>query len=246
MADADRDIDQLFQLPLDEFTPARNALAKRLGRPAIKDLQKPSAAAWAVNQLYWHHRVAFEVLVRAAERLRAEHRKLLAGKSSDIRDAEKAHRDAIRDAVERARAVLTDAGQAASPATMTAVAETLEALPGLDVPGRLTRPLKPLGFEALAGAAFGASRPPLRIVGKPTASKRDAEREKQREKEEKEEQRRVEKEARAAKAELARTEAAVKRARDAVEKAEQTLDGLRARLDEAKAAHHRARMRAKV
>ena len=246
MADADREIDELFQLPLDEFTPARNALAKRLGSPTIKDLQKPSVAAWAVNQVYWQHRPAFEGLVKTAERLRAEHRKLLAGKTSGIREAEQAHRAALREAVDRARRALTGAGQAASPATMTAVAETLEALPGPDAPGRLTRPLKPLGFAALSGASFGATRPGLRIVAKPPITQRDVEREKQRAKEEKEEQRRVEREAREAKAKLARAEGAVKRAREAVEKAEQALDGLRARLEEAKAAHHRARLHAKV
>lgn len=244
MADAARDIDQLFQLPLEEFTPARNALAKRLGRPTIKDLQKPHVAAWGVNQLYWQHRPTFDGLIRAAERLRAEHRKLLARKPADIRGAEKAHREAIRDAVERVRSVLTASGQAASPATLTAVTETLEALPGSDPPGRLTRPLKPLGFEALSGAAFSPTRPMLRVVSKPAAMKRDAAREMQREKEERERLRIAEKESREAKSEVTRTETKVSRAAAAVGKAEKALDELRARLDEAKRAYHRAKMRA--
>ncbi len=46
----DDQIVQLYQLPLDQFTTARNALAKGAGpRSAeIKGLEKPNAAAWAV------------------------------------------------------------------------------------------------------------------------------------------------------------------------------------------------------
>ena len=47
-------LDRLFQLPLDEFTAARNTLAKASGADgaAIRQLSKPPVAAWAVNQLY--------------------------------------------------------------------------------------------------------------------------------------------------------------------------------------------------
>ena len=57
-------IDALFQLPLDEFTAARNALAKEAGKdaPALKQLTKPPVAAWAVNQLYWERRDDYEAL----------------------------------------------------------------------------------------------------------------------------------------------------------------------------------------
>lgn len=40
--------DELYGLPLDEFTAARNARAK--AEKAAKSLPKPSAAAWAMNQ----------------------------------------------------------------------------------------------------------------------------------------------------------------------------------------------------
>jgi hypothetical protein len=260
MAKLDDEIDELYKLPLADFTPARNALAKRLGRtdPPVKELEKPNVAAWAVNQLYWHERAVFDALVAAADRLRAEHRKLLAGKSADIREPEKAHREAIRAASDRIRAILEQGGQAASPATMTAVTETLEALPSAEPAGRLIRPLKPLGFEALAGATIKpAPRPQLRIV-KPgeTLPKRDLEKEKrearereleekrqreldrQREKEEAERKRQAEKE-------LRQTEAALQRARDAVRKAEAHLEDLKKELDEAVTAHRRATLRAR-
>ena len=52
------EIDRLYQLAPDEFTAARNALAKSAGpdAAAVKRLTKPPIAAWAVNQVYWQHR----------------------------------------------------------------------------------------------------------------------------------------------------------------------------------------------
>lgn len=77
MAADTTDIDALFQLPVDEFTSARNALANRLkaaGRAdaasRVKALPKPPLSAWAVNQLYWRHRTAFDALLAAGDRLR--------------------------------------------------------------------------------------------------------------------------------------------------------------------------------
>ena len=61
MAD-DPEVARLYQLPLDSFTNERNALAKKLGQPAIKQLAKPSVPAWAVNQLFWRHRTEFDRL----------------------------------------------------------------------------------------------------------------------------------------------------------------------------------------
>jgi hypothetical protein len=53
--------------------------------------------------------------------------------------------------------LLTEAGDAASPATMAAVAETLQVLPFSSTNGRLTRPLQPVGFGALAGLMGAAA-----------------------------------------------------------------------------------------
>ena len=166
MPDADASTDRLYQLPLDEFTAARNALAKETKRPTLKDLEKPNVAAWAVNQLYWHERVTYDRLITAAARLRTEHRKLLAGQASDLRETEKAHRGTIREALDKVKALLSAAGQATTQATLTSVQETLEALPVADAPGKLTRPLKPMGFEALSGVTV---RPALRMVPRSAA-----------------------------------------------------------------------------
>jgi hypothetical protein len=68
MADSAAEIDRLYQLPLGEFTPARNALAKELGKTdaRIKNLQKPNVPAWAVNQLYWRERPLYDRLIKAS------------------------------------------------------------------------------------------------------------------------------------------------------------------------------------
>jgi hypothetical protein len=150
MATNDDAIDRLYQVPLGEFTAARNALAKG-GEASVKTLQKPSLPAWAVNQLYWQRRKVFDRLVAAAGRVRTAHGRMLTGKAADVPEAETAHAAAVKESVDQIRELLRAAGEVESPATLVAVQETLQALPGDEPPGRLTRPLKPKGFEALAG-----------------------------------------------------------------------------------------------
>ena len=158
MTKQDDAVDRLYQIPLEEFTAARNALAKEMGGGGseIKRLEKPNAAAWAVNQLFWNERKTYDDVIKAAERLRTAHRQMLAGKSSDLREVETTHRDAVRKATQAARQLLEAGGAKASAAVMTAVSETLDALPSDDPPGRLTRPLKRMGFEALEGFTISA------------------------------------------------------------------------------------------
>ena len=151
----DDEIDQLYQLPLAEFTDARNELAKResvASRAAeIRALKKPTLPAWVVNQFFWKRRKLFDRLLEAARRVRVEHGRQLSGKGAEIAEAEARHRDALKAATDEIRALLRAASEEAAPATMLAVSETLQAIPGRDDLGRLVKPLKPLGFEALAG-----------------------------------------------------------------------------------------------
>ena len=177
---AQDDIDALFQLPLAEFTAARNALATRLkkagdaeGAERVKAMTKPSVPAWAVNQLYWKHRIPLDRLLDAGQRFRKAQTTQLAGKSADIREPLEARRAALADLSTRVAKILTDAGSAAAPDTMRRVTTTLEALstyagiPDTPQAGRLTDDVPPPGFEALAalvptvggsGRAGGPSR----------------------------------------------------------------------------------------
>jgi hypothetical protein len=155
MARLDADIDRLYQLPLAEFTAERNALAKRAGgqAPEIRALQKPSVAAWAVNQLYWKKRGVYDELMERADDLRATHEATLRGRRTDLRGASRAHEEALEAALKATMTLLADSGNPATEPTRQAVATTLRALPGEEPAGRLTRQLEPRGFEMLAGGA---------------------------------------------------------------------------------------------
>jgi hypothetical protein len=150
----DAQIDQLFQLPLEEFTPARNALAKEAGGEgaAIKKLQKPPLAAWAINQVYWRNRPAYHAFTASASALRSAHTAVVSGKKGDLRAAGQAHEEALESVLKTALAILRDGGHPVTDATKQAIATTLRALPASsDAPGRLSRTLQPSGFELLAG-----------------------------------------------------------------------------------------------
>lgn len=167
----DAEIDRLYQVPLGEFTAARNALAKARGAAgaAIKALEKPSLAAWAVNQLYWQERGTYDRLLAAAVAMRKAHVRAISGRTADIATTEAAHNSARRTAADLTRRLIEAAGDKATPATLDAVAETLQALPSDDaVPGRLTRPLKPLGFAALM--ALGIPVSPQSAVPSPQSA----------------------------------------------------------------------------
>jgi flagellar biosynthesis GTPase FlhF len=154
------EIDRLYQLGPDEFTAARNALAKSAGpdAAAIKRLTKPPIAAWAVNQIYWHHRDVYDALVTAAKELRQTHKTILAGRAGDLRSAGKAHEAAVDQALKTAVSLLAENGHPATDTTRQAIATTLRALPSHDAPGRLSATLQPGGFEMLAGLSIGGGQ----------------------------------------------------------------------------------------
>src|SRR5215470_10147083 len=155
--------DELFRLPLSEFTAARNALAAKLKKDGdseesdrIKALSKPPVSAWVANQLYWKHRVAFDRLLTAGELFRNAQAAQLAGKSADLRGPLDARREALGELTKLAAEILHEAGHPSSPEMMRRIMTTLEALatygnhPGAPPAGRLTADIDPPGFEALA------------------------------------------------------------------------------------------------
>lgn len=161
--DLQQEIDALFQLPLTEFTAARNALAARMKKAGrteqadqIKALPKPSVAAWAANQLYWAHRSTFERLIDAGERFRKAQTAQLSGAAADMREPLEARRAALSELSAGAAELLRQAGSSATPDTMRRITTTLEALstyaglPDAPRPGRLTDDVQPPGFETLA------------------------------------------------------------------------------------------------
>jgi hypothetical protein len=170
----DAEIDRLYQLPLEEFTAARNVVAKGAGSEAarIRALAKPPIAAWAVNQLYWKNLDIWNALVAAGENAQKAHRAVLAGKSADVRAASKVHEDAVEKALRATLAVLKSAVHETADATKHAIGTTLRALPGDETPGRFTRTLQPAGFGMLTGLSIAAGpvKPQKPALVKPTAA----------------------------------------------------------------------------
>ncbi len=115
-----------------------------------------------MNQLARREPRRVESVLAAGETLRAEHQKLLAGRSPvGIQKARERERDAIRALAEAARAILEEGGRDAAEATLERVTETLHAtaldeeLAGLVREGRLDREREAagFGFDALPEAA---------------------------------------------------------------------------------------------
>jgi len=159
------EIDQLYQMPLEEFTSARNTLARTAGADGteIRKLAKPPIAAWAVNQLYWKQRDIYDELIEASTAVRKAHKTILGGGRADLRESTSAHESALGAAVKATLGILEQAGHPATDTTRQAVVTTLRALPTSITPGRLTETLQPGGFEMLQGLSIaggaGIARP---------------------------------------------------------------------------------------
>jgi hypothetical protein len=160
------EVDALFQLPLPEFTAARNALAARLQKAGEKDsaaevkgLTKPPVSAWVVNQLYWRNREVFDRLLTAGARLRQAQASQLAGHVTNLRELLNAHRETLIELSKQAAAILSQSGHQPSPDVMRRVTMTLEGLAaqglleGAPAAGRLTGDVDPPGFETIAALA---------------------------------------------------------------------------------------------
>src|SRR5690349_6141424 len=115
LTDFGAEIDNLYQVPLTEFTAARNALAAKVkgeqgaeAAAAIKSLAKPSIPAWVVNQLYWRDRREFERLTQAGDQLRAAQQHRLAGHGDpeDLRQAIAARQEVIHALIARSREIM--------------------------------------------------------------------------------------------------------------------------------------------
>ena len=172
-------LDDLYKLPPEAFTAARNALAKTLTGDAAKEaraLKKPNAVAWSVNQLYWKARPMYDALMKSGHALREAQLGALKGKKSDVRAATEKHREALSRAVKRAEDIahLSKVNPAADP-----LARMLDALSLMserpDDEGRFVDVLQPSGFDALAGVK-PVARPATK--NEETKKRRDEEAEK--------------------------------------------------------------------
>ena len=164
--DVEREIEGLYAVPLEEFTLARNELARRLkdaGEPdataRVKKLKKPSVSAWAVNQLARQESAGVARLLELVEELKE------ARGSSEIHSLGAERRELVAKMARRAGELMEAAGHAASPGTLQRVTGTLQA-GGEDEErdllrrGVLSNDLSPAGFDALNPfAAFEETTP---------------------------------------------------------------------------------------
>ena len=113
------DVDDLYGLPLDRFTPERNALARELRNRGERErgaevaaLRKPSVAAWAVNQLVRTQKRAIGELFEAGDGLRAAQDAVLAGRGdgSSLRAAGERERQAVESLIGSAGGLLSSDG----------------------------------------------------------------------------------------------------------------------------------------
>jgi hypothetical protein len=162
-SELERELDRLYQLPLSEFTSARDELAKRLRSEGereradeVKTLRKPNAGVWLVNQLARERELDVQRLLKAGESLTKSQATAAAGKSSQkFLEARRDEQQALERLARAAREIAEREGvgtSALAKATETLRAASLTA-EGRELlkRGRLSEDLEPPGFEALAG-----------------------------------------------------------------------------------------------
>jgi chromosome segregation ATPase len=221
--DLDRELDTLYELPLEDFTKARNDLVARLRKAhqseaaaAVRGLKKPTVVAWAANRLAREEPKLTVALLDAGEQLRETQQRALSGnaKQEELAEAAGAEREAIRALLTAARRRF---GDRATSALLDKLSQTLRAAAvdpaarPLLARGRLTEELKAVGFG------------PLEAV-KPTARRGD------------EVGRAARERVSALRAEARRLSADAREAEREFERAEQALESLREEAQEKRAA----------
>lgn len=153
--------DELYGLPPEQFTAARDDFAKRLRSAgerdlasAVRDLRRPSVSAWLVNVLVRHCGPELDQLVDLGDRLRSAMRR---GLGTDVRRLTEDRRKAIVDLAGQAQALVDRpvAGGVLDEVRATLEAATADATAATAVrSGRLVRALSYAGFGEpdLAGA----------------------------------------------------------------------------------------------
>ena len=238
MSAYDEAVTTLYQAALSDFVAERKRLAAERKAAGDKDaaariakLGRPPVSAWAVNQLWWREREAFEALVAAAGRVKV-----------GDREASLAHRQALARLKDSAQSLLQEAGNAATEATLRRVTTTLSAVAATggfapDAPGALSADRDPPGFEALGfGAAptttTAAIAPPDDESAKDAGARRALEAEKRRAEET--ERRRIEEAERQRRlAERERLSAKLRAAEQARDAQQREVQNLRAELETA-------------
>ena len=188
--------DELYALPLGDFTPARDAKAKSLKgtdlAAAVKTLRKPSLAAWVVNLFVRREAAQVEQVLSVGAALREAQ----AGMSGEeLRALTKQRRQLTAAITQQARTLARHEGVKVTQAVADQVESTLTAaivsercgaairsgllvaalattgVDELDPAGSLAVP-DALGFTATTTAPAPSKRPDLRVVADPDADEK--------------------------------------------------------------------------
>jgi hypothetical protein len=217
-------VDELFVGALDEFVKRRDELVKQLKKDGdketaaeVKALRKPSAAAWAINQVARRSHDAIDALVVAARGVHEAQARAVQGKDGGgLRGATEEWRKCIN-------ALAAEVAKEAGAQYRDAAAGTFEAASTSDEwtqivkAGRLMATLEPGGFGLQDMPDPVLTRPAKAATPSPP----------------------VEEEPRDDKA-IAEARARLEKATHRLRRAEQRLDQARAAVDEAARAHDEA------
>jgi hypothetical protein len=221
-------LDRLFHGPLEEFTSARNELAKSLRSDGeaeaadwVKSLRKPSRGAWLVNQLATRKADQVRGLLEVGEELRAAQEEMLAGATDreKLRETARREQEAVDSLLRTADAIGREHGVGAQ--ILTRVGETLQAAAGDPElaeairRGRVTKEQR----AASIGLVRPASAPAPARKGKREDAAAERRARQQQAKRRKEAERKLD----TAERKLERERAKLERAREAVEEAEQRV-----------------------
>jgi hypothetical protein len=128
------DASDLYGLPTERFTAARNELAKRLKAAGqrqkasgVARLRKPPATAWALNHLARQDPEVVGAVFDAGSELRAAMDAALGGDASGVRAARTAEREAVTAAVTAGGRLLDESGHSSTDAALRRMEATLRA-----------------------------------------------------------------------------------------------------------------------
>ena len=181
VGDLDAALAALYQLPLEQFVATRDQLARRLRAAGdrttarqVAALRRPPVSAWTANQLAHAAPNALAELLEVGAALRQAQQDALAGQpgaARQLRTATAHLRAAITRLSTRAETLLVRSGHAASDATLSRLAATLQAAATGDeatraalAQGRLPGDLDPAGFGLEVGSTPAEPAAPANLV----------------------------------------------------------------------------------
>lgn len=234
--DLDSVADELYGLPLDEFTATRNAHAKqardvgdREMAQQIRSLSKPTQAAWLVNQLVRRHADEVELLLDLGRALRD----VLADVEGDeLRELTRQRYRLVSALVEQTRSLGHASGARVTDDVARAVRTTLEATLSDEscadalAAGRLTNTLEVSSWFGVADEGAAPPRMPPETSEPPTATVSDLDEQRRRRARQQAEQR-----VQAAQADAERSRSTAEQAAEKLRSVQQQTQGAAAAVD---------------